>query len=157
MTASARSPIGDGWDPVQYSKFAAERAKLSFDLLEMVEPVPGEDVIDLGCSSGELTVELHAHTRACTTLGIHSSAAMLSRAIPLAGNGLRFELGDIGHLRGENKFDLVFANASLQWVPDHAQLLRRLAAYLRPHGQLAIQVPANGDHPSHAIATELAQ
>ena len=43
-----------GWDPDQYSKFAAERAKPFFDLLAMVDPVPGGDVIDLGCGTGEL-------------------------------------------------------------------------------------------------------
>jgi trans-aconitate 2-methyltransferase len=45
----------------------------------------------------------------------------------------------------------------LQWVPDHPRLLRQLAAQLRPGGQLAVQVPANTDHPSHAVAFELAQ
>ena len=146
-----------GWDPDQYAKFAAERAKPFFDLLAMIEPVPGGDVIDLGCGTGELTTRLHAHSRAGTTVGVDSSEAMLSKARPLAGNGLRFELGDIARFSAENSFDVIFANASLQWVPDHPRLLRQLAAGLRPGGQLAVQVPANIDHPSHAVAFEVAQ
>jgi len=149
--------VTDGWDPDQYSKFATERAKPFFDLLAMVEPVPGGDVIDLGCGTGELTARLHAHTQAGTTVGVDSSEAMLAKASPLAGNGLRFELSDISRFNSESGFDVVFANASLQWVPDHPRLLHRFAAGLRPGGQLAVQVPANADHPSHAVATEVAQ
>jgi len=152
-TPSVRS---DKWDPDQYSRFAAERSKPFFDLLAMVQPVPGGDVIDLGCGTGELTVRLHEHTQAGTTVGVDSSEAMLARARPLAGNGLRFEAADIGRFEADQRFDVVFANASLQWVPNHPRLLRRLAASLRAGGQLAVQVPANFDHPSHSIAAEVA-
>jgi len=147
----------DTWNPDQYSKFAAERSKPFFDLLAMVEPVPGGEVIDLGCGSGELTVRLHERSRAATTVGVDSSEAMLRRARPFAENGLRFESGDIADFDAENSFDVVFANASLHWVPDHPRLLRRLAAGLRPGGQLAVQVPDNADHPSHTLATEVAR
>jgi trans-aconitate 2-methyltransferase len=146
-----------GWDPDQYSKFAAERAKPFFDLLALVDPVPGGEVIDLGCGTGELTARLHAHTRAATTLGVDASEAMLAKARPLVGGGLGFELRDIGRFDTEAGFDVVFANASLQWVPDHPRLLRQLARGLRPGGQLAVQVPANADHPSHAVAIEVAR
>lgn len=154
---SGESVMAHGWDPDQYAKFAAERARPFFDLLAMIEPVPGGDVIDLGCGTGELTTRLHAHSGAGTTVGVDSSEAMLAKARPLAGNGLRFELGDIARFSVENSFDVIFANASLQWVPDHPRLLCQLAAGLRPGGQLAVQVPANSDHPSHAVAFEVAQ
>ncbi len=52
--------------------------------------------------------------------------------------------------------DLVLANAALQWVPDHAEVLARWAAGLAPGGQLAVQVPTNADHPSHSLAAEVA-
>ena len=103
---------------MQYSKFAAERARPFFDLLALVEPCPGGRVADLGCGTGELTLRLHEHSRAEMTLGIDSSQAMLAKARPLAGNGVSFEEGDIGRFNAANQFDLVFANASLQWVPD---------------------------------------
>jgi len=147
----------DKWNPDQYSKFAAERSKPFFDLLAMVAPVPGGSAIDLGCGNGELTVRLHELSRAATTVGVDSSEAMLAKARPLAGNGLRFESGDIGEFDAENSFDVVLANASLHWVADHPRLLRRLAIALRAGGQLAVQVPANYDHPSHTLATEVAR
>ena len=147
----------DRWDPDQYAKFAAERAKPGFDLIAMVAEIPGGDAVDLGCGSGELTARLHDHSRARATLGLDSSEAMLAKARPLSGKGLQFEIGDINDFAAEHDFDVVFANASLHWVPDHPQLLRRLTAALRPQGQLAVQVPANGDHPSHALADEVAR
>ncbi len=157
MTMPHETVVTKGWDPDQYSKFAAERAKPFFDLLAMVQPVPGGDVIDLGCGTGELTARLHAHTQAGTTVGVDTSEAMLAKARPLAGDGLCFDSGDLSRFDAESSFDVVFANASLQWVPDHPRLLRRLAAGLRPGGQLAVQVPANAGHPSQAIATAVAQ
>jgi trans-aconitate 2-methyltransferase len=146
----------DGWDPGQYERFAAERAQPFFDLLALVRPVPGGDVVDLGCGTGELTSVLHHRVEAARTLGIDSSPAMLERAAAVATPELRFEAGDIGRFDAEHAFDLVFANASLQWVPDHEALLTRLHHALRPGGQLAVQVPANADHASHTVAAEVA-
>jgi trans-aconitate 2-methyltransferase len=153
----ATTAATDTWDPGLYLKFGAERARPFFDLLELVTPVPGGEVVDLGCGAGELTAHLHTHTRARRTVGIDSSRAMLAEARRHAGDGLTFELGDIAAFEAGARFDVVLSNAALHWVPDHPQLLARLRAALRPGGQLAVQVPANGDHPSHALVTEIAE
>jgi trans-aconitate 2-methyltransferase len=146
----------DAWDPVQYERFKAERTAPFEDLLSLVSPVPGGTAVDLGCGTGELTAVLHTRLRAAETTGIDSSASMLERAAELAdpAPGLRFEQGDLAAFSGE--VDVVFANAALQWVPDHDELLARLTRCLRPGGQLAVQVPANHDHPSHVLAAEMA-
>src|SRR5262249_26222527 len=66
------------------------------------------------------------------------------------------ELDDIEAFPGNRgRFDLVFSNAALQWVGDHPTLIARLAGSLAPGGQLAFQVPAEHDGPSHTIADEL--
>jgi trans-aconitate 2-methyltransferase len=150
----------DAWNPARYKTFGAERARPFDDLLALVDPAPGgrriEQVVDLGCGTGELTARLHEHLGAVGSLGLDSSAAMLGKARPLEGNGLRFELGDIGAFAAPGRFDLVFSNAALHWIPDHPRLLVHLRDALRPGGQLAVQVPANADHPSHALAFEVA-
>jgi trans-aconitate 2-methyltransferase len=146
----------DAWDPVRYAKFADERARPFDDLLGLVAPVPGGRVIDLGCGTGELTARLHAHTKAASTTGMDSSEAMLARARPLATDGLAFTRGDIGRYDAVAAHDVIAANAALQWLPDHPALLARLARGLRPGGQLAVQVPANFDHPSHALVAAVA-
>ncbi|GAC1592970.1 MAG: trans-aconitate 2-methyltransferase [Acidimicrobiales bacterium] len=144
------------WEPDQYHRFQAERSRPFRDLLALIAPVAGGSVVDLGCGTGELTVELHAHTGAATTLGIDSSPEMLERAAPLAGTGVTFLCADIGNFEEPGAFDVIAANASLQWLPDHRELLARLVRSLRPGGQIAVQVPANVDHPSHTVSAALA-
>lgn len=145
----------DAWDPDQYRRFAAERRRPFDDLLGLMTPVAGGAVVDLGCGTGELTAELHRHVGAATTVGVDSSAAMLEKAKAHAGDGVSFEQGDLAEWKPDQPVDVIFANASLHWVPDHPAVLASLAAQLTPTGQLAFQVPANHDHPSHTIAEEL--
>jgi trans-aconitate 2-methyltransferase len=57
----------------------------------------------------------------------------------------------------DQPYDLIFSNAALHWVADHESLIRRLTAFVSHDGQLAVQMPANDDHPSHAIAASLAK
>ena len=143
------------WDPDQYERFRAERARPFWDLVALVQPCPGGRAVDLGCGTGELTKELHRVLEASETVGIDSSATMLERARLLAGAGLRFEEGDIATWEPA-PFDVVFSNAALHWLPDHRRLLARLTRALPVGGQLAVQVPANTDHPSHTVGMEIA-
>src|SRR5262249_25435096 len=64
---------------------------------------------------------------------------------------------DIADFAPEAPYDLVFSNAALHWLPDHAELLARITRYVAEGGQLAVQVPANFDHPSHLVAAEVAE
>jgi trans-aconitate 2-methyltransferase len=146
--------MSDGWDPVQYDRFEAERRQPFDDLVALCEPVPGGRAVDLGCGSGRLTAELHRAVGAAATVGLDSSAAMLARA-PAGVPGLTFVRGDLAAWDGP-PVDLAFANASLHWVGDHPALLGRVRANLTAGGQLAFQVPANFAHPSHRLAREVA-
>ncbi len=153
-----RSMTGpDGWDPAQYNRFAAEREQPFWDLARLLEPVEAPRLVDLGCGDGRLTGLLHRDQGASEVLGVDSSPAMISAAEAEAEptGTVRFELGDIGAWEGPGEYDIVFANASLQWVADHRRVLGRWAGLLRTDGQLAVQVPANADHPAHLVAAEL--
>jgi trans-aconitate 2-methyltransferase len=156
MTHDAGSS-GEAWNPDQYAKFRDERSQPFFDLLDLVEPIPGGRAIDLGCGTGELTKVLHERSGARATIGLDNSESMLEKSEQYAGNGLTFKLGTILRFAPQTPFHLIFANASLQWVPDHPKLFERLAAGLLRGGQLAVQMPANHDHPSHVIADGLAR
>jgi trans-aconitate 2-methyltransferase len=142
------------WDVDQYERFKTERAQPFRDLAALIEPRPNMRIIDLGCGTGELTRELHEQLSASETLGIDTSESMLQKASP--SSTLHFELGDISFFTTANPFDLVFSNAALHWIPDHERLFTRLMPLLAPNGQLAVQMPANHDHPSHRIAAEVA-
>lgn len=144
------------WNPDQYARFRAERSQPYFDLLALVRPQPDMRVVDLGCGTGEMTRVLHQRLQARETLGLDSSETMLAKSGAFAGDGLRFERGDISRFRPEQEYDLIFSNAALHWLPEHEELLTRLTRGLAAGGQLAFQVPANDDHPTHVVATTVA-
>jgi trans-aconitate 2-methyltransferase len=144
------------WNPTQYERFKSERAQPFHDLVALIEKRPRMRVADLGCGTGELTRQLHEHLGAAETIGIDSSETMLLKSGAFGGEMLRFERGDIEAFVADRPFDLLFSNAALHWVGEHEALFARLAGFLAPHGQLAVQMPANEDHPSHRIAREVA-
>lgn len=147
----------DTWDPIQYERFRDERAQPFFDLLATVRPRPGMRILDVGCGTGELTRVLHERLQAAETIGIDSSRKMLERSADHARGGVRFEQADMRELTARAEFDLIFSNAALQWVSEHEAILARLSDGLRAGGQLAIQMPANHDHPSHTVAADVAR
>lgn len=149
--------MSDAWDPQQYDRFREERQQPFYDLLKLVVPNKGMRVLDLGCGTGELTREMHRQLKARSTVGVDSSAAMLAGATELREPGLSFRRGLIEETAEEGAFDLVLSNAALHWVDDHRRILGRLAGALAPGGQLAVQMPANQDHPTHAVADALAR
>ena len=145
------------WSPDQYEKFKAERTQPFRDLLALIEHRPRMRVVDFGCGTGELTRELHQHLQAEETVGIDNSETMLLKSASFGTEMLRFERGDIGAFVTDRPYDLVFSNAALHWVVDHDRLFAKLTAFLAPHGQLAVQMPYNHDHPSQTIAAALAE
>lgn len=143
----------DTWDAERYDRFAEQRRRPALDLLERVPPAPGGRVADLGCGSGWCTPLLHERTGAAVTVGVDTSARMLEGSAVHRADGIRFEERDLADVDGE--WDVLFANASLQWLPDQRAALRSLVGRLRPGGTLAFQVPANFGHPSHTVADDV--
>ncbi len=143
------------WDPNQYQKFKEERSAPFVDLLALIEMRPGMAVVDLGCGTGELTRRLADLLPESRVLGIDNSPQMLERARTQARPGLTFAIGDIADLDGE--WDLVFSHAAIHWLEDHGELVPRLFSYLRPDGQMAVQLPSNHRHPAHTLIIDTAR
>jgi len=150
------------WDPDQYRRFAAERAQPFWDLVDLVDPTTVRRMVDLGCGDGALSVDAATRLGVSTLVGVDSSPAMLGRTDGLVLPGdtdVAFERGDLATWTTTSEshrgWDLVLANASLQWVPEHGTVLRGWTDALAPGGQLAVQVPANGTHDSHVVANEV--
>lgn len=143
------------WDAALYRQFERERTRPAADLLAQVPDLKPRHIVDLGCGPGNSTQLLVRRFPAAEVIGIDRSAAMLTSArerLP----GCRFEAGDIATWRSDVAPDLIFANAALQWLPDHSSLLPRLFGQLAPGGVLAVQLPDNRDEPSHAAMREAA-
>ncbi|MFO1059655.1 MAG: methyltransferase domain-containing protein [Dongiaceae bacterium] len=140
------------WDPQQYVRFADHRLRPGLDLLARVPDLPpdppGDGIWDLGCGSGALAPFLARRWPDRRVRGLDSSAEMLEaarRAVP----EVDFEAGDIAGWQAPAPAALLYANAALQWLPDHRTLFPRLLAMLAPGGVLAVQMPHNHDSPSH--------
>lgn len=145
------------WNPEQYRQFATERAQPFHDLLALIEPGSISRAVDLGCGPGELTALAAQQLHIGEMIGIDNSAAMLANTAEHVSDTVRFENGDIADWTSAGDVDLVLAAASLHWVPNHSEVMARWTAALRPGGQIAIQVPANADMPSHVVARRVAE
>lgn len=137
------------WSARQYLKFEDERTRPARDLLGHVPLEDAAFMVDLGCGPGNSTEILKERFPKAELLGLDTSADMLSAARARLPD-VRFEEGDASTFTLERPADLIYANAVLQWVPDHETLFPRLISLLAPGGVLAVQMPDNLDEPSHA-------
>ena len=135
------------WEPEQYLKFQGERTQPAIDLASRIDLCP-ESIIDIGCGPGNSTFVLRAKWAKAKIIGLDSSEEMIEKARKDYPNE-QWMLGDASCLKMEEDYDLVFSNAAIQWVPDHARLIPSLFRMVRPGGALAVQVPANYDSPLH--------
>ncbi|MEV5341123.1 trans-aconitate 2-methyltransferase [Streptomyces sp. NPDC052676] len=149
------------WDPAQYLRHAGPRARPFTDLLARVPDLPAGPprIADLGCGPGTLTELLARRWPTARVTGYDNSPEMLARASggSTAGGGrLEFREADIRTWTPAEPHHLIISNATLQWIPGHADRFPDWIAALAPGGTLAFQVPGNFDAPSHRLLRELA-
>lgn len=172
MTAAPSSSPAPGpsptWDPGQYLRHSGHRARPFVDLLARVPELPATGgrpprIADLGCGPGNVTRLLAERWPTAHITGHDNSPQMLERAQRLAGptsggGRLDFAPADAGDWAPpEGTYDLILSNATLQWVPGHADSFPAWIAALTPGGAFAFQVPGNFDAPSHVLMRELTE
>lgn len=146
------------WDSVQYLRFKRERTQPARDLAMQL---PADDgtvtrVLDIGCGPGNSTAVLCERYPHAAILGVDNSPEMIAAArdahpdIEFASCDVSCELDTLPH-----DFDIVFSNACIQWVPDHATLIPALLGLLKPGGTLAVQTPMNYEEPIHRIIAQV--
>ena len=143
------------WSATQYSLFEQQRTRPVRDLVAAIPLASAHIAVDLGCGPGNSTEVLAERFPEATVTGLDSSEDMLRDARQRLPN-IAFELADIGNWNPSQSYDVILANASLQWVPDHASLYPRLVSLLNPGGVLAVQTPDNLEEPAHRLAREIA-
>jgi trans-aconitate 2-methyltransferase len=143
------------WNADQYLRFANERTRPCRDLAAAILLEAPRRIVDLGCGPGNSTAVLAARWPGAAIVGLDSSEAMIAAARKDAPERT-WILGDIASWTNDAPFDLVFANAALQWVPDHARTYPRLFAQVAPGGALAVQVPCNFDAKAHEAMRAIA-
>ncbi len=143
------------WSPSLYRRFEDERTRPARDLLAQVPLEAPRAAVDVGCGPGNSTELLLERWPDAKVIGLDSSPAMLEEAakrLPKA----QFVLGDANVWTPEPGTDLVFANATYQWIPDHLTQLPKVLAALPPGGCLAVQMPDNLAEPTHQLMRETA-
>lgn len=146
----------ENWRPDDYLHFNDERRRPAQDLVARIPLTAPELVYDLGCGPGNSTALLHEAYPQAKLVGLDTSKTMLAKArkdLPQ----VQFMEADIAAWPGDPRADLLYANASFQWVPDHVSVLLRLLKGLKARGVLALQMPDNLDEPSHRLMRETAE
>ena len=144
------------WNPESYARFGDLRFRPALDLLARVGALPAGDVVDLGCGTGTAGPALRGRFgQGRRLIGLDASPAMLAAAEAAGGHDLLVE-GDAATWTADQPVALIFSNAALQWVADHARLMPRLAAQLAPGGVLAVQMPRQHGAPSHRFLRDFA-
>ncbi|MEE1657108.1 trans-aconitate 2-methyltransferase [Microvirga sp. CF3062] len=144
------------WDAGQYLKFEDERTRPAADLIRRIPLAEIRSAVDIGCGPGNSTELITNRYPGARMLGLDSSPDMLAKArvrLP----GVSFQEADIAAWNPDERYDLIFANAVLQWLPDHPRLFARLASCLETGGCLAVQMPNNLHEPSHRLMRKVAQ
>jgi len=143
------------WDAGHYLRFADARTQPAIDLLSRIELETPKRAVDLGCGPGNSTAVLKARWPDAAVTGLDSSEELLEAA-RRDHPGIRFAREDIRDWIPPNPPDLLFANASLQWVGGHDALLPRLFEQVAPGGVLAVQMPRNHDFATHRLMRQVA-
>lgn len=144
--------VEQDWSPETYARFRGLRLRPALDLLAQVGDLPGGDIVDLGCGDGAAAAALRAAHPGRRLVGVDASPAMLDRA---QGHDARV-LADIADWQADGPVALIFSNAALHWLDDHAGLMPRLVRMLVPGGVLAVQMPRQYFAPSHRFLRDIA-
>jgi trans-aconitate 2-methyltransferase len=143
------------WNPEQYLRFDQHRLRPALELIQRIPLQTVENIIDLGCGTGNVTPLLKARWESAHIIGMDSSESMLARAqqdFPDA----QWIQADIQTWSSNEPCDVLFSNAALHWLPHHEDLFPRLYAMVKTGGIFAIQMPNNFAAPSHTMMHQIA-
>ena len=134
------------WNPDLYLKFDKERSQPSIDLVSRVKFDNPSGIIDIGCGPGNSTQILAQKWPDSVITGIDNSPAMIEKAKKDYPDQ-NWKLLDAGKDEIPGTYDIIFSNSTIQWIPDHAELLKKLCHILNKNGLVAIQIPLFWDMP----------
>jgi trans-aconitate methyltransferase len=152
MSSTTDSKTGQTWNTEAYAANGRFVATLASDVVALLNPQPGDQILDLGCGDGALTEQLAA-TGAIVT-GVDASPTMLATARQRSArgfnsaHGLTYEQHDATALPYRQQFDAVFSNAALHWITGLSGQQAMLAGVhraLHPGGRFVAEMGGHGN------------
>ena len=128
------------WDAADYARVGGFVPALGQAALELLDPQPGEAILDVGCGDGTLTQAILE--RGASVVGIDNSLSMVGAA---RARGLDARLMDAAQLKFGEAFDAVFSNATLHWVLDKERAARAIWFALKAGGRFAGEMGGEGN------------
>ena len=128
------------WDAADYARVGGFVAELGGAALDLMDPQPGEHILDVGCGEGTLTKKIIE--RGATVLGIDNSPEMIAAA---RAKGIDAVLMDVADMTFRSEFDAVFSNATLHWVLEKEQAARAIFRALKSGGRFAGEMGGEGN------------
>lgn len=142
---------GQHWDPDRYRNNAGFVATLGMPVVELLAPVPGERILDLGCGEGALTAKLVA--MGCSVLGVDASPEQIAKA---RAEGIDAHVVDGHALSYQGEFDAVFSNAALHWMLNPDAVIAGVRRALKPGGRFIGEMGGAGNVQTIKKAVEAA-
>ena len=128
------------WNAADYARVGGFVAELGQAALDLLDPRPGERILDVGCGEGTLTLKIME--RGATVLGVDNSPEMVDAARAKDVDALLLSAADIQFFA---EFDAAFSNATLHWVLDKEQAARAIFRALKPGGRFAGEMGGEGN------------
>ncbi len=137
------------WNADEYAKYSSAQEKWANELLAKIDLKGNENVLDLGCGDGRITVKIVEAVGHGSVIGVDNSGEMIKLANrkfpPDKYLNLSFRVMDAKELTFNNEFDVVFSNAALHWVDDHKKVMEGISRSLKSGGRFLIQTGGTGN------------
>jgi len=132
------------WNAAEYAANSAVQLAWARELIARLHLRGDEHILDVGCGDGKITAELAQAVPRGSATGVDASTPMIAFAREKFPS-LDFQVMDARQIQSAKSFDLIFSNAALHWVDDHAAFLRGAAGVLRTGGRLVVSCGGKGN------------
>ena len=137
------------WDPEDYEKHSTSQQLWAQDLISKLNLKGDESILDIGCGDGKVTGEIASLLTSGEIVRIDISAEMIAHAKNRFSNSiyknLQFHVLDASKLSFEDRFNIVFSNATLHWIQDHRPVLKGISHCLKKGGIALLQMGGKGN------------